>query len=410
MIDFQCILVKLEFLMIKAACTVFMQLKILKPTFSGEPLFTIPLLRPDLPTADLLLPYLRQIDDSKRYSNFGPLQNELLNQLISFQRQTFGRVVHGVCAGSATLALELSLAALNLPRGCKIGLPAFTFPATATAIIRCGHVPIVLDVDPQSWITTPFQMGCFDNPKDLGAVIPVSAFGMPQDPFKWSSWSLATGVPVIIDAAAAYGGQNTAPGVTVVFSMHATKTLSSGEGGFILTEDQSLAAKLMNMTNFGIREESPCVGTNSKMSEYHAAVGLAHFSIWSEQVIRRRKMMAFYQQHLLEACGSQISLQNDTGCFAPSIFAVLFETQDIRDKVEQACMRNRIETRQWYLPLIQEQPFLGTVEVPYPTPHATRLQNTLLGLPFHLGLQFRDISHIVNVIAAATDIVKSGRT
>ena len=364
---------------------------------------TLPLLQPELPTTELLLPYLRQIDESKFYSNFGPLQKQFLDQLINFQRKAFGRDVHGVCTGSATLALELCVAALDLPHGSRIGVPAFTFPATATAIIRCGHVPVVLDVDPQSWITTPLQMGCFDDPKDLGAVIPVSTFGMPNDAFKWSSWSRSTGVPVIIDAAAAYGGQNTAPGVTVVFSLHATKTLSSIEGGLILTEDKSLAVKLMNMTNFGFHEQSPCVGTNSKMSEYHSAVGLAHFSIWSEQVKRRWKLMAFYHQRLLEACGLRIRFQQDTGCFAPSIFAVLFETQEIRDKVEQACMRNCIQTRRWYLPLIHQLPFLGTVETPYQTAHADKLQDTLLGLPFYLGLEPRNILKIVSVIAAATD-------
>lgn len=358
----------------------------------------IPLLRPALPSAELLLPYLRQIDQNGHYTNFGPLEKLLLQQLLKIQSKLDGASVWGLLVSSATQGLELAINQLGLPFGSKIAVPALTFVATATAIQRCGHVPVVLDVDKHSWLLTPSQI-----PRDLSrtgiaAIIPVATFGMPQNADEWSHWSLATGVPVIIDAAASFGGQKTADGVTVVFSLHATKILSTAEGGLIVSRNQALAEKMRSMTNFGIGLNGANLGTNAKMSEYHAAIGLAHLEVWPLQIQTRKKLLKFYLSTLTNAFGGRFKIQTDTGLCAPSIFNIQVDSGQTRERMEAVCAANSIQTRRWYQPLVQHQPMLGSLASLGSTPNADELSQSLMGLPFFIDMTQEQVVKVCEVL------------
>ncbi len=354
----------------------------------------LPLLRPSLPRAELLLPYLQQIDQNAIYTNFGPLNQSLIARLTSLQRDCFGRQVFGITTSSATLALELMLADLNLPPASRILLPSLTFVATATAILRAGHIPVVADVDPESWLLTPSSLSTNISLQTISAVIPVATFGMPQCAESWASWSEQTGIPVIIDAAGAFGAQKTSNNVPVIFSLHATKCLSTGEGGLIFTEDPEQAANLINLTNFGLGGATTGGGTNAKMSEYHAAVGHAELDAWPQNKIRRLSLFNNYRSILTSKFGDGLGYQKDTGLTAPNMFLVRFNSHQERLKAEKACANNGILTRRWYQPLIQNHPSLMRVESPQPTPHANKLADRLLGLPFYLDLTKEDIHRI----------------
>jgi len=364
-------------------------------------MMSVPLLRPLLPDAHALLPYLHRIDSNRFYTNFGPLQNEFLQCLLNLQRLKEGCTVHGLLTTNATLGLELAIAALDLPPGSHVAVPALTFVATATAIERCGHVPVVLDVDSQSWLLTPTQMPEGVELQNIKAVVPVSTFGMPQDSMAWSAWSQTTQTPVIIDAASAWGGQTTAEGVTAVFSLHATKALSSGEGGLILTRDPAMAERLRAMTNFGIGLNNPTMGSNAKMSEYHAALGLAHLEMWPAQVSARNKLLRKYHE-ALAATKPKILFQKDTGLFSPSLFCIRMASQALRDQLENHCATEAIQTRRWYLPLLQDQPMLKSVSVPFPTTHADALAKTLIGLPFFVDMDDQQFHKVVSVVMNLT--------
>jgi dTDP-4-amino-4,6-dideoxygalactose transaminase len=361
-------------------------------------MLTIPLLLPLLPEAEAILPYLRRIDARQHYTNFGPLQEDLLQRLVDLQQAKDGCTVHGVLTTSATLGLELALAALDLPAGSRVAVPALTFLATGTVIERCGHIPVVIDVDARSWLLTPVQMPQDMVIQNIRAVIPVATFGMPQDAKNWSAWSEIHNIPVILDAAAAFGAQKTSTGVIAVFSLHATKTLSSGEGGLILTQDPALANRLRAMTNFGIGLTTPSHASNAKMSEYHAAIGLAHLAIWPAQVAARMQLLQRYRNTLSAAQGVIFKFQNDTGLFAPSLLCIQLATPELRDRLELNCAQAGIQTRRWYLPLLQFQPLLATVEAPTPTIQAQYLAETLLGLPFFLNMTNAQFEGVVKMV------------
>ena len=358
----------------------------------------LPLLRPRLPSAKALLPYLERIDANAFYTNFGPLNKLLLERLTQWQQMQFGRVVYGVTTANATLGIELVLTDLKLPPGSRILVPALTFIATATAIIRCGHVPVVSDVDGDSWLLSPETLPTGLDIETLGAVMPVAAFGMPQDSTAWRQWSDKTGIPVIIDAAAAFGAQSTETNIPVIFSLHATKSLSTAEGGLVLTEDPEQALRIAQMTNFGIGPLLTAGASNAKLSEYHAAVGNAGFDVWPEVRERRLQLHSDYQQILRKACGNSIRFQRDVGLVAPSSMMVCFEEPSFRMAAELICEEQGIQTRRWYQPLIHEHPAVSGVQTPFHMPQATALAERLLGLPFHLDMDHQDMNRVTLAI------------
>lgn len=359
---------------------------------------SIPLMRPLLPDAQALLPYLRRIDERRHYTNFGPLVEELRERLERAQGELDGQAVHGVLTGNATQGLELALGLMDLPPGSRVVIPALTFPASATAIQRCGHIPVAADVDVQTWLLTPSQLP--DQPKRHGiaAVMPVSAFGMPQDAHMWSEWSARTGVPVLIDAAAAFGAQKTAPGVMAVFSLHATKALSCGEGGLVVTRDAKQAKRLRAMTNFGIGLAHASSASNAKMSEYHAAIGLAHLAMWPEQVKARRRVLDRYHRALGPAVGRLLTLQKDTGLQAPSVLPVRLSSSAMREHLERSCNVHGVQTRRWYQPLIHQHPALGSVDSLGSLISAQGLADTLLGLPFFPDLSDAEMDKVMHLV------------
>lgn len=361
----------------------------------------LPLLRPRLPSAQALRPYLERIDANAFYTNFGPLNKLLLDRLTKCQQLQFGRVVYGVTTANATLAIELVLTDLKLPPGSRILLPALTFIATATAIIRCGHVPAVVDVDADSWLLSPETLPTDLDVETLGAVIPVAAFGMPQNVQAWREWSDKTGIPVIVDAAAAFGAQSTEKNIPTIFSLHATKSLSTAEGGLVLTEDPEQALRIAQMTNFGIGSFFTAGASNAKLSEYHAAVGNAGFDVWPAVRERRLKLHSDYQQILRQACGSSIRFQKDVGLVAPSSMMVCFEEPRFRIAAEIICDEQGIQTRRWYQPLIHEHPAVSGVQVPFQTPQATALAQRLLGIPFHLDMDQKDMDRVAAALQKA---------
>jgi dTDP-4-amino-4,6-dideoxygalactose transaminase len=199
---------------------------------------SLPIMRPKLPTSDRLMDYLRRIDASRFYTNFGPLALELEERLAAFYGFSPGTVT---TVANATLGLALTLHALGAKRGTLCAMPAWTFVASAHAVVNAGLIPYFIDVDAQSWSLDPAAVAdeIARAPAPVGAVMPVAPFGLPVDIAAWDAFHADTGVPVVIDAAAGFSSLK--PGAApAVVSLHATKVLGSGEGGFVICSDPSL--------------------------------------------------------------------------------------------------------------------------------------------------------------------------
>ncbi len=370
----------------------------------------VPLLLPDMPPPQTLLPWLERMHAARHYSNFGPLVQELEHLFA----QKFGLEPEQVTTvANATQGLELALQALALPPGSRVLVPALTFVATATAVVRAGHVPVLADVDAATWLLTPEIARSACTRMHIDAVLPVATFGMPHGMQAWQQFERDTGLPVIIDAAAAYGSQwlQGAEG-TLVFSLHATKSLPAGEGGLVVSTRPGLAAKVRQLSNFGINLDPATtllvgtlasLGTNAKMSEYHAAIGLASLQKWELHAQQRRALQTDLMQELQQVSRYPLAwqAQGPGGPLqAPTLLCMRLPDEGVRATVEHACQQARVMTRRWYQPLLQHMTVLQQRCLVLDTPDAQLLGQTLLGLPFFLGMTQPQRHRILSVITS----------
>lgn len=349
----------------------------------GSGMNRIPLLTPDLPPLDALLPRLEHIYATKRASNFGGLVVELEERLS----RELGCYV--VTTANATLALELCLTALELPPGSEVACPALTFPASATAICRAGHTPYFVDVDADSWCSAANQFPLGAGVRN--AVLAVAAFGAGLGEVQLTG----LGLPVVLDAAAAWGNQRAFPGVLTCFSLHATKGLIAGEGGAIAVHDKRIADRLRALTNFGIG--TGVVGTNAKMSEYHAAVALASLDTWPERS-RKRQDAAFDYRHLLFDLALTWQAWKDE--WTRTIFPVLLPKGRDPEKVAVYLGARDIETRRWYYPLVCDS-YRFSEHRRWDVPVSRAISARLLGLPFFTGITTEQMERVAKELRAA---------
>ena len=226
------------------------------------------------------MPYLRRIDRSRWYSNSGALVEEFEGRLA---QHAGGGAVGTV--GNATIGLTLALLAYDLPPGTLCMVPSWTFAATGHAIQMAGLTPWLVDVDPASWALKASMARELlpEAPGPVSVVMPISPFGQPIDFSTWELFRAETGIPVVIDAAAMFDTIR-AGSIPAVVSLHATKALGVGEGGFVVTTDRSFVQEIQKRSNFGFwgSREATARSGNGKLSEYAAAVGLAGLDQWTE--------------------------------------------------------------------------------------------------------------------------------
>lgn len=360
----------------------------------------IPLLIPDMPRTDDLIGLLREIDERRWYTNFGPLAKR-------FEAQLAGRF-HGaavVSLANCTLALELLLAARRLPPASTILVPALTFVATGSAILRAGHRLLLADVDPHSWTLTPEIARAAAAAQRIDCVIAVTALGCPVDASSWDAFSAQTGIPVIVDAAGAFGNQSTGQRIAVAFSLHATKTMGMGEGGFAVSGDTDWIERVRCLSNFGIDPVDFKVhqaGTNAKLSEYHAAVGLAALARWPERAALRSAREEEYRQRLQSACADLVFQQRPAeGAYAA--FCVLLPHGADPALVADRLAAEGIETRRWYCPPLHLHPAFAVAIVAGRLDATMEVGSRLLGVPFHLDLDPASMDRVAQTLARILD-------
>ena len=351
--------------------------------------------RPLLPTAEAIEPYLRRIDANRWYANLGPLVLELEERLAG----RFARPTRIVTATNGTQAITLALRAAGATEGF-CALPAWTFVATAHAAMQAGLTPWLLDVDPASWMLDPAAVrdALRQAPGKVAAVIPVSAFGRPMDLEAWAAFQDETGIAVVADVAAGFDALDRAP-VPVTVSLHATKALGVGEGGFIATEDPAFADGLREQTNFGFRTPrlSEGQGTNAKLSEYAAAVGLAGLDAWPNT--RMRLLRAGQQLRMAMALDSQVAFQPGWGVSWVSTTCVIGVPDGQATALAEAAKAEGIETRQWWGAGCHRHPAFA--DLPRTSLEVTdRLAVSTLGLPFAIDLGGDVIERIAQALRA----------
>lgn len=244
--------------------------------FGGKPSFAEPLHvgRPNIPDRTRLLELINDILDRRWLTNRGIYVREFEQRIAEL-----AGVKHCICMCNGTVALEIAIRALELTG--EVIVPSFTFIATAHALQWQEITPVFCDIDRFTCNIEPCCIEQLITPKTTG-IIGVHVWGRPCKIDELSEISQNHKLKLLFDAAHAFGcsykGQMIGGfGDAEVYSFHATKFLNTFEGGAVVTNDDSLATKIRLMKNFGFSGYDNVIylGTNGKMNEVSAAMGLA---------------------------------------------------------------------------------------------------------------------------------------
>jgi perosamine synthetase len=252
-----------------------------------------------------------------------PLESGWLSQgskVAEFERRFADR--HGVqqalATTSCTTALHLALVAIGLGPGDEVIVPSFTWVATANAVVYCGATPVLADVDPLTFNLDPSSVQERLTPRTR-AVIAVHLFGLCADVDAIRE-VLPHDVVIVEDAAcaaaAAYGERPAGSlGEIACFSFHPRKSITTGEGGMVTTNDPELAARVQVLRNHGasiaeedrhasarpwVLPEFDVVGFNYRMTDLQAAIGIVQLAKLDDFVKERQKRADFYRETLAD--------------------------------------------------------------------------------------------------------------
>lgn len=214
----------------------------------------------------------------------------------------------GIPCANGSVTLEIALQAMGLEAGDEVIVPAYTFMATASCVVRCNGVPVFVDVEPRNYCMDPAAVEAAITPKTR-ALIPVHLGASIADMDRLMEIAKKHGLVVIEDCAHAHGGQWRGQGVGSIgdfgsFSLQSSKLLTSGEGGVLIMNDDVLRQKSMSLINCGRKEtgydgfEGQLFGANYRMSELQIAVAMAQVERLEEVTLRRAAMHDYFRDLL----------------------------------------------------------------------------------------------------------------
>lgn len=323
--------------------------------FGGAPAFaaTLHVGRPNVGDRGDLLNRVNEMLDRRWFTNNGPLVQEFERRVADYVG-----VKHCVAMCNATVALEIAARAAGL-RG-EVIVPSYTFIATAHSLQWQEITPVFCDMDPKTHLIDPAQVERMITPKTTG-IIGVHVWGRPCNIDALSEIARRRNLTLMFDAAHAFGCTHQGRmiggfGLCEVFSFHATKVLNTFEGGAIVSNDDDFIRKVRLMKNFGfsgVLDEVIYVGTNGKMPEICAAMGLVNIESFDEFVAINRRNYQAYRQELKGIPGlTVLNYDERERCNYHYIVLELDEEQAglSRDVLVEVLHKENIRARRYFWP------------------------------------------------------------
>lgn len=305
------------------------------------------------------------------------------------------------------MALELSLQAMNFPKGGEVITTPFTFASTTHAIVRNGLTPVFCDIDPVDFTMDVTKIEPLITDRTV-AIMPVHVYGNVCQLEEIQRIADRYGLKVIYDAAHAFGVTYKGKGIASFgdvscFSFHATKVFNTIEGGAACFHDQDYGLKLYRLKNFGIRgpETVDGVGANAKMNEFCAAMGLCNLRHLEEEIQKRAKVTERYREGLQGVPGLQLNVLQENVKRNYAYFPIVIHEKEFgatRNEVFDALDQNEIGARKYFYPLTNSfECYRGKFD-PEETPVALHVSKRVLTLPLYADLALEDVDRICGVI------------
>jgi len=358
-----------------------------------------PFLRPMLPDPAVWTPYLAASYAERRFANGGPAVR-LLEQRLT---DTFGHGREAVVCANGTAALTAALLALGVEGNVLV--PSFTFAASAHAIRLAGCTPILCDVDPLTWELAPAEVARSLARTEVGAVLHVRPFGLSRDLEPVVALCRAAGIPVVVDAAAALGGDAGRQGDAEVFSLHATKAFGIGEGGLVLAPPP-LAAAIRRTINFGFDGHGDVAGPglNGKLDEVAAAIALSVLDGFADATTKRRAMaVAWFRA--ADAHPELVTARfpgNAPWQTFPVLLPASWHAQDMVD----ALRARGVEARRYYHPALHLTTAFGRSDAPV----TASLSARMVCLPVYDDVRPAELAELATALDGAVADLRAAAT
>ena len=371
----------------------------------------IPLLRPYFDSEEI--EEIKNVLDSGWVSQ-GPKVKEFEDKIA----KDLG-VKHAIAVTNCTSALHLALLGIGVKGGDEVLVADFTFPATGHAVLYCRAKPIFVDINSQTYNIDPalIEDKITDKTK---VIIPVHTFGQPAEMDKIREIAEDHNLKVIEDAACALGARYKNKYAGTIgdigcLSFHARKGITTGEGGMVVTDDESLADKIRDLSVFGMtsawnREKSDKfiipefteLGYNYKMSDITAAVGVAQLKKLDKIIERKRELAKYWDDNLREMDFIEAPYVSENVKHIYQSYIALVDKRINRNKLIETLMKKGIQT--------QIGTYASHIQPVYNSedkcPNSLDIFNRSLALPMYYMLKEEDIDIAASYLKKALEEVK----
>lgn len=367
----------------------------------------LPIMRPWLPTFAEMESSFREIVESGLITN-GKYVEQFERRVADYLG-----VKHCVAVSSGTLGLVLALRALDLQG--EVILPSFTFTATAHAVVWNGLVPILVDIEPDTFNINVDQVEKLIT-SNTSAIIAVHMFGNPADVDRLAELAQKRNLRLIYDAAHALGswyrGRTLGEyGDVQVYSLSPTKIVTTGEGGLIVTNNDILANRCRLARNQGVDTEYDChlFGLNSRMSEFHGILGVKSMDLIDVAVAKKMALVEYYRPRLEEFPGVRLQkLADSTVRSTYKDFNIVIDADKFgmgRNALASVLGSRGIATKKYYSPPIHLQNVYRNLKEKFADtlPITEYLSANTLTLPLFPQMTYPEVESVCQAIAEARE-------
>lgn len=358
-----------------------------------------PISKPSI--TQLEIDYVTDAVKSTWISSLGPYIDRFESEFASFCEARFG-----VSVANGTVALHLSLVAQGIGPGDEVIMPNLSFVATANAVLHAGATPVLVDIEPFTLCMDPKKIEASITPRTR-VIMPVHLYGHPADMPAIMDIASRHRLIVIEDAAEAhgaraYGRRVGSWGHCATFSFYGNKNMTTGEGGMITTNDETLYHRLRYLRDHAMSKEKRYwhteVGYNYRITNIQAALGCAQLARIDSLMGKRRQLYTWYQSALQGISG--ISLNRTQSWAENSYWLICLEVEDFDEQRRDAFMLGLkqlgVDTRPYFYPM-SLMPYLQILRQ-VDTPVTNKTYQRGINLPTYFDLLESDITVITDAI------------
>lgn len=333
------------------------------------------------------------------------------HQLFEDAFKSYLGAKHAVCLPSGTSALHLSLAAIGIGPGDEVIVPETTWIATSAPITYMGGTPVFVDIDPVTWCISAGAVEKAITPKTR-AIVTVDLYGNMPDYDALEELARKHGLSIVEDAAEAFGASYKGRragvlGRTGAFSFHGSKTLTTGEGGMLVTDDGELFERALFLRDHGRKRGDNTfynteIAYKYKLSSMQAALGYAQVTRADEILARKRQAFQWYAERLRDLPGVQINNPGPDVESAYWLATVVWDESYGFDKREAAVRLNAagLDTRPFFSPLssLPAYAHLAHLDWSKRNPNAYGIGSRGINLPSSLSLTEEEIEFVCTTL------------